>query len=135
MCIKKEFFKSYDITEASCLFWYQLYSIPLYILAIPLESVREINALPVNKDFSWAWNNQAAAFRCFIGSPKPSEFPIQCANKIAWIWVTVFVVGFVGMFFYKCQTIQSCKRILDNSYTSINSIYISIRICYKAIDW
>jgi hypothetical protein len=99
VCQERVFHVPYDLSEASCLFWYQLYAIPFYVLAIPLEAVQQINALPYNKNISWSFENQLGAFRCFIGKPLAHEFPTQCANKIAWAWVMVYVIGFVGLFF------------------------------------
>jgi hypothetical protein len=99
VCQEIVFHEPYDLSEGSCLFWYQLYAIPLYILAIPLEAIQKINALPYNKNISWTFENQLGAFRCFIGKPLAHEFPTQCANKIAWAWVMVYVISFVGLFF------------------------------------
>lgn len=96
---ERVFSEPFYLSEASCLFWYQLYAIPFYVLAIPLEAVQEINALPENKTVKWAFENQLGAFRCFVGKPQDGEYPIQCTTKYAYVWVLMYVVGFIGLFF------------------------------------
>eukprot|EP00042_Codosiga_hollandica_P033141 m.218391 g.218391 ORF g.218391 m.218391 type:complete len:190 (+) comp54117_c0_seq22:868-1437(+) len=69
--------------------------IPLMML-VPMESVPEINATPNATSFVAAWENQAGAFRCMTGQPDDDDYPQKCSSKSAWIWVTLFIVGFVG---------------------------------------
>ena len=55
--------------------------------------------MPYNKTVKWSFKNQLGAFRCFIGKPLSHEYPTQCTTEYAYVWVLIYVVGFVGLFF------------------------------------
>jgi len=99
-------FKLHNLLPATCCFWYQLYGIPLYILAIPIEMLPQVTGTPESNTLSYVMDNQWAAFRCFLGVPLESELrhgdqsSFRCASTTAGLWVVLFVVGFVGMFYF-----------------------------------
>eukprot|EP00042_Codosiga_hollandica_P040679 m.353425 g.353425 ORF g.353425 m.353425 type:complete len:426 (-) comp55923_c0_seq3:1360-2637(-) len=97
---ERAFRAPYHLEEASCLFWYSLHSVIPLTLMVPMESLPQVNSLPEGKSFNWAWENQAGAFRCFVGQPTEEEYPLQCTRKNAWLWVLLFEIGFVGYFLY-----------------------------------
>lgn len=113
----KAFRKPYQIKNATCLFWYNLYSIPPYIISIFLESIQYINGTDQNKSVQYAWENQIHAFRCFFGDPYPDDTVLynttysdkpqkNCYVNIdgggiggATLWPLLFIFGYLGMFY------------------------------------
>jgi drug/metabolite transporter (DMT)-like permease len=90
----------YNLEESSCLFWYSWYSIPPYILLIPMECLPEINATTEFTSFASTWTSQAGAFRCFIGKPNDDEYPTLCTTHDAWLWLMLYCISFVGFYYY-----------------------------------
>eukprot|EP00042_Codosiga_hollandica_P040677 m.353540 g.353540 ORF g.353540 m.353540 type:complete len:425 (-) comp55923_c0_seq11:1297-2571(-) len=90
----------YNLDEASCLFWTSMYSVVPYVLFVPMESVPQVNALPEAQSFSWAWENQAGAFRCLIGQPTEEEALEQCLQTNAWMWLLLYGISFVGFSYF-----------------------------------
>lgn len=93
----------YHVKPTAALFWYNLYSLPAYLVTIPLESVKYLNGETEGKPISVAIANQIHAIRCSVGFPYPEDtqaVPGGEANckPMAWFWPWVFVVGYVGMF-------------------------------------
>jgi hypothetical protein len=90
----------HNLDEASLVLWPSFYCVFIFILSIPIENVEQINALPESKPFSWAWNNQAGAFRCLVGQSYEDEYPSQCTSKSAWVWVTAYGVSYVFLIYF-----------------------------------
>lgn len=99
-------FKVHNLHPASCCCWSSLYIIPYFICAIPIEMLPQVTGTDNSNTLAYVMDNQAAAFRCFFGVPLESELRhgiephFRCASKAAGIWVALFVVGFVGMFYF-----------------------------------
>jgi len=107
--------KNADIKELSCLAWYNLYSIPLYLITIPLEAVKILNGTPTGKSVPAAFYNQIAAFRCFL------DFPIHddvvsgnCEPVCATVWPLIFTAGYVGLFGFNALMIAEYGVLLPN---------------------
>mmetsp|Transcript_28186 Transcript_28186/g.49115 ORF Transcript_28186/g.49115 Transcript_28186/m.49115 type:complete len:397 (-) Transcript_28186:92-1282(-) len=99
-------FKLHNLHPATCCFWSQLYVIPMYTFAIPIEMLPQVTGTDSSNSLTYVMDNQIAAFRCFLGVPFESELRhgneshFRCASKLAGLWVVLFVVGFVGMFYF-----------------------------------
>jgi hypothetical protein len=76
-------------SEASCLFWTNLYAIPFLILSIPLESLSYSNGLTSNKPVTWAFENQLRAFKCFASS---DDCGTSYKTTILWVWLIIAVI-------------------------------------------
>lgn len=86
------------IKEISCLAWYNMYSLPLYLLVIPLEAVKIINGTTSGKSVDAAFENQENAFLCFFGHPKRVDILDGGCEHGATLWPLLFCIGYLGMF-------------------------------------
>jgi drug/metabolite transporter (DMT)-like permease len=107
---------------ATTLFWYNLISLPAYLLVIPFESVKYLNGKTHWVEPSQAFANQWHAFRCAFGFPyhedKIGETP--ACQDYAWLWPNLFVIGYAGMFFFNAIVI----RDMDALYAVIISAIV-----------
>jgi len=109
---ERVYHEPYNLKEATCLFWYQLYAVIPYLIASPIEMLPQITGSEEGHDFNWLLDNQAAAFRCFFGIPKDYEIKkegdifYQCASYKAGWWVVLFVIGFVGTFYFNAILVK-----------------------------
>lgn len=87
--------KSVDgIQKCTCLFWYNLYSLPIYLLTFPLEMVPIVNGTDESHSFVYVLENQGWAFECFLGKSADSLGPGYCVTGFATLWVLVFCLGY-----------------------------------------
>lgn len=100
-----------------CLAWYNLYSLPLYVLTIPLESVAYLNGTDSSLSGSYPWNNQRNAWMCFFGHPVGGDGDNGRCLDNATLWPLVFVAGYIGMFL--------CTAILTRKHGAIFSNILS----------
>jgi drug/metabolite transporter (DMT)-like permease len=93
---------------ATTLFWYNLFTLPFYILVIPFESVKFLNGTTKNRHFSEAFENQWHAIRCQFGFPFPEDTvgKQSACEDLAWLWPLLFVIGYTGMFFFNAILIR-----------------------------
>eukprot|EP01138_Halocafeteria_seosinensis_P003815 gb/GECG01003901.1/.p1 GENE.gb/GECG01003901.1/~~gb/GECG01003901.1/.p1 ORF type:complete len:491 (+),score=51.38 gb/GECG01003901.1/:1-1473(+) len=89
---------SQPIKEAVCLFWYNLYSLVWYVLAILCEAAPYLNGTNEEMSFREAFRNQGDAFRCFA-QEQPQHTDGKDCRDGALLWPIVFVVGYCGMFY------------------------------------
>lgn len=90
-------FKNKKIPVATTLFWYNLYSLPWYTITIFLECVPVLNGTYESVTVADSFRNQGQAFECYV---QAYHSPGRCLEG-ATLWPTVFVVGYVGMFFFQ----------------------------------
>ena len=90
--------KSAKVTEVSCLAWYNLYSIPMYLITIPLEAVPILNGTLEGMSIKDAFDNQYGAFRCFFGHPLQSDIASGACQSGATLWPIIFTIGYIGFF-------------------------------------
>lgn len=83
--------KEVNIGEFSCLAWYNLYSVPIYILSIPIGMIKILNGTTESMPFSKVWENQINAFVCFFTSLITND----CKNGSTF-WPIIFVIGYIG---------------------------------------
>ena len=105
---ERAFEEPYNCTPATSLFWYNLLSLLAYIVTIPMEAVPYLNGSVTGTSLAAAFDNQAHAFRCYLNFPYPED--VTGANPPchhdAWLWPTVFVVGYAGYFFFYALMIK-----------------------------
>ena len=83
----------------TCVFWYNLYSLPLYILTIFFESVPYLNGKTTGTTLQSAFENQKSAFECFFDIPtNESVANGECVPIYGTIWPLIFVTGYVIFF-------------------------------------
>ena len=104
----KSFREPYKVQKATCLFWYNLYSILPYLFTIPLEAVPYLNGSTKSTSVENAFDNQMHAFRCYFNNPYPEDIVlynttngqmIKNCYPLSWLWPTIFVFGYLGMFY------------------------------------
>lgn len=93
---------------ATCLFWYNLMSLLPYTVTIFMEAVPYLNGTTQGTSLSAAFDNQAHAFACYFNDPYPSDTvgPAPNCHSLSWLWPTVFVFGYGGMFFLQAVLID-----------------------------
>merc|ERR1719356_744492 len=96
--------RPHEVRPATALFWYNLYSLPAYLVTIPLESVAYLNGLTTGTSLSMAFENQEHAIWCAVGHPFEEDTMTQGDTEAkcrpgAVLWPQVFVLGYVGMFY------------------------------------
>eukprot|EP01119_Soliformovum_irregulare_P014619 TRINITY_DN4005_c0_g1_i1.p1 TRINITY_DN4005_c0_g1~~TRINITY_DN4005_c0_g1_i1.p1 ORF type:complete len:415 (-),score=97.02 TRINITY_DN4005_c0_g1_i1:138-1382(-) len=80
-----------------CLAWFNMYSIPVYFLLIPLQSIKYINGTNHSTTFEHSYVNQGNAFRCFFGHPTASDVALGNCQSEATLWPLVFLAGYINM--------------------------------------
>jgi hypothetical protein len=97
--IKQEKAFEAGLSPWTCVFWYNLYSLPVYILVLLFEAVPVLNGKATGTTVVQAFVNQANAFRCFVGAPTETEVTSgACVPGLATVWPLVFVAGYVIFF-------------------------------------
>lgn len=86
------------VREVSCLAWYNLYSIPMYLITIPLEAVPYLNGTTQGTSIGNAFTNQLGAILCFLGHPYDSDVISGGCQDGSTLWPLIFVIGYIGMF-------------------------------------
>eukprot|EP01113_Clastostelium_recurvatum_P017470 TRINITY_DN204_c0_g1_i3.p1 TRINITY_DN204_c0_g1~~TRINITY_DN204_c0_g1_i3.p1 ORF type:complete len:405 (-),score=85.26 TRINITY_DN204_c0_g1_i3:862-2076(-) len=91
----------------SCLAWYNLISLPFYLLTIPLEAVPYLNGTTHSTSVSYALQNQREAFLCFQLHPSQDVIDTsgcQMNVNVFWghigplLWPLLFTFGYIGLF-------------------------------------
>jgi len=103
-----------DITEMSCLAWYNLYSIPMYILFIPLEGIRLLNGTEKWTPLTSVFGNQKMAFLCFFGIPSEGDIIAGICQSGSTIWPLIYCVGYTGLFCISTYMIKKYGVLFPN---------------------
>jgi hypothetical protein len=106
--------KNAKVTELSCLAWYNLYSLPLYLLVIPLESVAIINGTNQSTTVLESFTNQYGAFCCFVNHPLESDIINGNCKPGSTLWPIIFSIGYIGMFSINAYLIDKYGVLYPN---------------------
>jgi len=106
--------KDADVSEISCLAWYNLYSILMYLITIPMEQVPILNGTLNGTSLEAAFQNQEGAFRCFFGHPFDADVADNNCQSGATMWPLLFCVGYVGMFGISAFLINKYGALFSN---------------------
>jgi uncharacterized membrane protein YdcZ (DUF606 family) len=101
------------------LFWYNLYSLPVYLLIIPLEAVPYINGKETGSTLGEAFTHQLHALACFVNSPYQEDVVSGDCQSGAQLWPLIFVAGYAGMFFIQAVIIKHYNVVLMTVLTAL----------------
>mmetsp|Transcript_12587 Transcript_12587/g.23660 ORF Transcript_12587/g.23660 Transcript_12587/m.23660 type:complete len:364 (-) Transcript_12587:58-1149(-) len=86
------------LAPATTIFWYNLFSVPAYLFAIPLEIFPYIDGELSAQSLEEVCWDQVRSLRCVVGRPFLQDVPSFCTN-FAWFWPQVWMIGYSGMFY------------------------------------
>lgn len=99
--------------------WYNLYTVPLFCLALFVDTLPIINGSLTEKSLSLVLSNQIGAFRCFFGIPFDSDVLSGLCNPGATLWPLVLCIGFIGIFTTNALLIKNHGVLYPNMVAAI----------------
>jgi len=108
------------IEKVTCLAWLNMCSIPAYLFAIPFQCIPYVNGLPYSMSLTDAFINQYNAFRCFFHLTPPADlFAAGACLPGATKWVSIFCLGYIGLFAVNAWLIWKYGVIFSNIVGSV----------------
>jgi len=137
-CQDRAMRKPYEVRAATALFWYNLYSLPAYLVTIPLESVPYLNGLTTGTSLTMAFENQVHAIWCAVGHPfeedtiSVGDTEAKCKPG-ALLWPQVFVLGYVGMFYLNALLIKRFNALWVGVINALGGPLAAVVFAFPAI--
>lgn len=101
--------------QASCLFWYNFYSLFVYLFVIPLDSVPYINGKTTGTTVAESFVHQGDAWRCAYGDPSQEAVSNgDCRLPAAIYWPWIFNLGYTGDFFFNALVMHKYDSLYSN---------------------
>lgn len=85
--------------KAVTLFWFNLLSLPIYILTIPMESVAYLNGSTNSTSIKESFVNQQHAFLCYFNTPTMEDTLTNGCLSYSWLWPNLFCIAYAGYYF------------------------------------
>jgi len=130
------------IPDITLLAWYNLFSIPFYLITIPLEAVPYLNGTYKSTTIRNAFLNQVEAAECFLLHPSAQNK----ANNNCWVtghvfwasygpvlWPIVYLLGYLGSYCSYAYLIRRKGVLFPNMLAAFVQLLVSVIFMIPAL--